>query len=126
MSQLDLDALRELLHGARGMTIDFGRPLEPHQLRLMDTLGVNVLTEGGELRPSLAAPEEPRGDTSVPALAPLSVSPRTMIERVPEDAQLAKHLHRYADLGRQPGWSAVALRDRATRTVVLLACWEAP
>jgi hypothetical protein len=113
----DLDALREWLAQAEGITVDFPAPLEPHQLRLMDSIGVTprvrTLTEGE--KPSQATP----GDTAVPG--PLSVNVRTRIERVPEDKWLTRHLARYASLQRD-GWSVTALRDQNTLTVVLLAC----
>ena len=37
---VDLDVLAEWLDDADGLEVDFGRPLEPWQQRLMDTLGV--------------------------------------------------------------------------------------
>jgi hypothetical protein len=89
-----MDELAAFLDRARGMTMTFP-PLEPHQLRLLEALGVNVRTV------------------------------RTMIERVPEDKWLTNHLRRYHELRAEGWTTtALRDLASKPPTVVLLACLE--
>jgi hypothetical protein len=87
--------LERFLDNADGMTVTLPGPLEPHQRRLMETLGVKVLV------------------------------PRTRIERVPEDKWLTRHLARYRELSHDGwSTTALRDLSSKPPTVVLLACRE--